>query len=125
MLSYEKLWNLLESRGMKKTDLKEVISGNTLAKLSSGIADTSVTMAAKAILRNEKPVIVAVSTNDGLANACKNIGNLMNYKNYYFVPFNQDSPSEKPRSVVADMNLICPTLTDALSGKQIQPVISV
>ena len=97
-------------------------TGNSLAKLSTGIADTSVTMAAKAILRNEKPVIVAVSTNDGLGNACKNIGTLLNLKNYYFVPFNQDSPMAKPRSVVADMTLICTTLSDALEGKQIQPV---
>ncbi len=98
-------------------------TGNTLAKLSSGIADTSVTMGAKAILRNEKPVIVAVSTNDGLGNACKNIGNLLNYKNYYFVPFNQDSPDSKPRSVVADMKLILPTLEKALKREQIQPLI--
>ncbi len=98
-------------------------TGNTLGKLSSGITDTSVTMAAKAILRNEKPVIIAVSTNDGLGNACKNIGNLMNYKGIYFVPFNQDAPFEKPRSLVADMEKIPDALNLALSGKQIQPVI--
>lgn len=98
-------------------------TGNTLGKLSGGITDTSVTMAAKAILRNEKPVIIAVSTNDGLGNACKNIGNLLNYKGIYFVPFNQDAPFEKPRSLVADMSTISQTLEYALQGKQIQPII--
>lgn len=98
-------------------------TGNTLAKLSYGITDTSVTMAAKATLRNENPVIVAVSTNDGLANACKNIGNLLNYKNIYFVPFNQDDSEKKPRSLVADMTKITDTLKNALKGTQIQPII--
>ena len=98
-------------------------TGNSLAKLASGIADTSVTMAAKATLRNENPVIIAVSTNDGLANACKNIGNLLNYKNIYFVPFNQDDSKSKPRSLVADMTKITDTLSLALKGEQIQPII--
>ena len=98
-------------------------TGNTLAKLASGVTDTSVTMAAKATLRNECPVVIAVSTNDGLANACKNIGNLLNYKNIYFVPFNQDDCEKKPRSLVADMSKITDTLKEALKGKQIQPVI--
>jgi len=98
-------------------------TGNTLAKLSTGITDTSVTMAAKATLRNENPVIIAVSTNDGLACACKNIGNLLNCKNIYFVPFNQDDSIKKPRSLVADMTKITDTLECALKGKQIQPII--
>lgn len=98
-------------------------TGNTLAKLASGVTDTSVTMAAKATLRNECPVVIAVSTNDGLANACKNIGNLLNYKNIYFVPFNQDDCEKKPRSLVADMSKITDTLKEALKGRQIQPVI--
>lgn len=98
-------------------------TGNTLAKLSSGITDTSVTMAAKATLRNESPVIIAVSTNDGLACACKNIGSLLNYKNIYFVPFNQDDSVKKPRSLVADMTKIADTLEYALKGEQIQPII--
>ena len=98
-------------------------TGNTLGKMSVGITDTSVTMAAKAIIRNEKPVIIAISTNDGLGNACKNIGNLMNLKGIYFVPFNQDAPFEKPRSLVADMDKISETLKLALKGKQIQPII--
>ena len=98
-------------------------TGNTLAKLASGVTDTSVTMAVKATLRNEKPIVLAVSTNDGLGNACKNIGNLLNYKGIYFVPFNQDDPYKKPRSLVADMSKICDTLALALEGKQIQPII--
>ena len=98
-------------------------TGNTLAKLANGITDSSVTMAAKATLRNEKPVIIGVSTNDGLGNACKNIGCLLNYKGIYFVPFNQDDPYNKPRSLVADMGKIHDTLLSALEGKQIQPVI--
>lgn len=98
-------------------------TGNSLAKLANGITDTSVTMAAKATLRNEKPVIIAVSTNDGLANACKNIGSLLNYKGIYFVPFNQDDPINKPRSLVADMSKIGDTLEMALKGEQIQPII--
>jgi len=98
-------------------------TGNTLAKLASGITDTPVTMAAKAIIRNEKPVILAISTNDGLGNAAKNIGALLNYKGIFFVPFNQDAPLEKPRSLVADMGKIPATLKEALEGKQIQPII--
>lgn len=98
-------------------------TGNTLAKLANGIADTSVTMAAKAHLRNSKPVVVAVSTNDGLGNAAKNIGILMNCKNIYFVPFRQDDCINKPNSLVADMSKIKPTLEYALERKQLQPVL--
>ncbi|MBS7298005.1 MAG: dipicolinate synthase subunit B [Eubacteriales bacterium] len=98
-------------------------TGNSLAKLASGIADTSVTMAAKAHLRNQKPVLLAVSTNDGLANAAKNIGALLNYKNVFFVPFRQDDCINKPTSLVADMPSIIPAARFALDGKQIQPVL--
>lgn len=98
-------------------------TGNTLAKLANGIADTSVTMAAKAHLRNGKPVVVAVSTNDGLGNAAKNIGILMNCKNIYFVPFRQDDCINKPNSLVADMSKIRQTLELALEHKQLQPVL--
>lgn len=98
-------------------------TGNSLAKLASGIADTSVTMAAKAHLRNSKPVLIAVSTNDGLANAAKNIGSLMNYKNIYFVPFRQDDCIKKPSSLVADMPSIIPAAKVCLDGQQIQPVL--
>lgn len=98
-------------------------TGNSLAKLSSGIADTSVTMAAKAHLRNQKPLVIAVSTNDGLGNAAKNIGALLNYKYVYFVPFGQDDCIKKPNSLVADMSKIKDTLSFALDLKQLQPVL--
>lgn len=98
-------------------------TGNTLAKLSHSIADTPVTMAAKSHLRNGRPVIVAVSTNDGLAGAAENIGKLLARKNYYFVPFGQDDPKNKPTSLVADFGKIPETLELALVGKQIQPIL--
>ncbi len=98
-------------------------TGNTLAKLAAGIADTSVTLAAKAHLRNQRPVLVAVSTNDGLANAAKNIGTLQNIKHYYFVPYRQDDFSGKPNSLVADFSMLIPAAEAALSGTQIQPVL--
>ncbi len=98
-------------------------TGNTLAKLAVGIADTSVTMSAKAHLRNNKPVLIAVSTNDGLANAAKNIGMLLNYKNIFFVPFGQDDCINKPTSLVADMPSIADSARLALDKKQIQPML--
>ncbi len=98
-------------------------TGNSLAKLAAGIADTSVTMAAKAHLRNNKPVLLAVSTNDGLSNAAKNIGALFNYKNVFFVPFRQDDCIKKPTSLVADMPQIIESAKLALEKKQIQPVL--
>ena len=97
-------------------------TGNTIAKMANGITDSSVTMAAKANLRNEKPLIIAISTNDALGGSAKNIGLLMNMKNIYFVPFGQDDPVNKPRSIVADMSQIEQTLIHALSGVQIQPL---
>lgn len=98
-------------------------TGNTIAKLSCGITDTPVTMAAKATLRNKKPVIIAVSTNDGLGASAKNIGLLLNTKNIYFVPFGQDDCINKPTSLVADMTKITDTIKEALLNKQLQPVI--
>lgn len=98
-------------------------TGNTLAKLATGVTDTAVTLAAKAHLRNARPLIIAPSTNDALANAGKNIGALMNYKNIYFVPFGEDNFLQKPTSMVADFTLIKDTLESALNGKQLQPVI--
>lgn len=98
-------------------------TGNTLAKLASGITDTSVTMAVKAHLRNQKPVLLAVSTNDGLANAAKNIGMLLNFKNIYFVPFGQDDCIKKPNSLVADMTKIQDAAKAALESRQLQPVL--
>lgn len=99
-------------------------TGNTLAKLSSGIADTSVTLGAKAHLRNARPVLIGVSTNDALGNAAKNIGNLMNYKNIFFIPMRQDDPEEKPNSIVADFTQIYPSMIKALAGEQMQPVLT-
>lgn len=98
-------------------------TGNTLAKLAHSIADTPVTMAAKSHLRNGRPVLVAVSTNDGLAGAAENIGKLLARKHYYFVPFGQDDPKNKPTSLVADFGLIPLAIEDALQGRQMQPVL--
>ena len=102
----------------------EPCTGNTLAKLALGIADTSVTLAAKAHLRNARPLIIAVSTNDALASNAKSIGMLLNQKNVYFVPFKQDDPTEKPASIVAVMEQTEKTLVEALGRSQIQPIIS-
>ena len=98
-------------------------TGNTLAKLSHSIADTPVTMAAKSHLRNGRPVVVAVSTNDGLAGAAENIGRLLARKNYYFVPYGQDDSEMKPTSLVAHFEMIPATIDAAVLGKQIQPLI--
>lgn len=98
-------------------------TGNTLAKLAHSIADTPVTMAAKSHLRNGRPVLIAVSTNDALAGAAENIGKLLARKHYYFVPFGQDNAAAKPTSMVADFKKIPQALESALEGKQMQPVI--
>jgi dipicolinate synthase subunit B len=98
-------------------------TGNTLAKIANGITDTSVTMAAKAHLRNIKPLVIAISTNDGLSANAMNIGLLFCRKNIFFVPFRQDNPLLKENSLVAQMDLIIPTLKSALEGKQHQPVL--
>ena len=98
-------------------------TGNTLAKLSHGIADTPVTMAAKSHLRNSRPVLIAVSTNDALSGAAENIGKLLARKNYYFVPFGQDDPAGKPNSMVADFSRIAEALQLAAEGKQLQPIL--
>ena len=98
-------------------------TGNTLAKLAHSIADGPVTMAAKSHLRNGRPVVIAVSTNDALAGAAENIGRLLTKKHCYFVPFGQDDCTNKPTSMVADFTKIPPTLLQALEGRQIQPII--
>lgn len=98
-------------------------TGNTLAKIANGITDTTVTMACKAHLRNQKPVVLSISTNDGLGANAKNIGLLLNMKNIYLVPFGQDGPANKPNSLVADSTLIIPTIVEAMKGKQIQPIL--
>lgn len=98
-------------------------TGNTLAKLANGITDTTVTMAAKSTIRNKRPVVHAVSTNDGLGSSAKNIGMLLNMKQIYFVPFRQDDPVHKNNSLVADMSKIEESLQTALDGVQIQPIL--
>lgn len=98
-------------------------TGNTLAKLALGIADTSVTLATKAHLRNARPVLIGVSTNDALGNAAKNIGSLMNYKNIFFIPMRQDDPDGKPNSIVADFTQTYESMKKALENKQLQPMI--
>lgn len=97
-------------------------TGNTLAKLSVGITDTSVTMAVKAHLRNNKPVVIGVSTNDALGTSARNIGSLLNRKNIYFVPMRQDDCVGKPRSIVCDFSKIGETLKFAIGNEQIQPI---
>jgi len=98
-------------------------SGNTLAKLANAITDTPVLMAAKAHLRNGRPVVVAVSTNDGLGMNARNIGTLLATKNIFMVPFGQDNAQVKANSLVAHMELIKATVLEALQGRQIQPLL--
>ena len=98
-------------------------TGNTLGKLAAGITDTVVTMAAKAHLRNSRPVVIALASNDGLSGAARNIGELLARKNYYFVPFGQDDPEVKPSSLVADFSRIGETVDAALQGRQIQSLL--
>ncbi|QGP93285.1 Dipicolinate synthase subunit B [Neomoorella glycerini] len=98
-------------------------TGNTLAKLANGITDTAVLMAMKAQLRNLRPVVLAISTNDGLGANAVNLGRVMNMKNIYLVPFGQDDPYNKPNSLVARMELIVDTILAALEGRQIQPLL--
>ncbi|MFI3114764.1 MAG: dipicolinate synthase subunit B [Clostridia bacterium] len=99
-------------------------TGNTLAKLAQGITDNTVTMSAKSHLRNERPLIIALASNDALSAGAVNLGTLLNRKHYYFVPLGQDNPFEKPNSLVCDMNLISKTIEQAVLKKQIQPILS-
>lgn len=115
-----------EPIGPKKlTDVMVIApcSGNTIAKLANGITDTPVLMAAKSHLRNNNPVVLAISTNDGLSGSAENIGKLLNRNNYFFVPFKQDNPITKPRSLVADFKYLIPTIELALDGEQIEPIL--
>ena len=98
-------------------------TGNTLGKLAAGVTDTSVTMAAKAHLRNERPVLIAPSTNDGLAASAASIGTLLPRKYIYFVPFGQDDFEKKPTSLVADFSQVADAASAALAGRQLQPVL--
>lgn len=98
-------------------------TGNTLAKLAHGIADTPVTMAVKSHLRGQKPVVVALSSNDAMSAGFVNLALLMNRKNYYFVPMRADSPESKPASLVADYSLVLDSVNAALRGQQLLPLI--
>ena len=98
-------------------------TGNTLGKLANGITDSTVTLAAKAHLRNGRPLILAISTNDALAGAARNIGVLLDKKHTFFVPFRQDDPMGKPTSLVADFSLVPDTVAAALEETQIQPMV--
>ncbi len=115
-----------EPIGPKKlTDVMVVLpcTGNTLSKLACGIYDTPVTMAVKSHLRNERPVVIGVSSNDSLSASAKNIGTLLNLKHYYFIPMRQDNPEGKPFSMVCDFSLCGKTIIAALKGKQLQPIL--
>ncbi len=124
-----KIWNSLpevEHIGPKK--LLDVLvvapcTGNTLAKIANGITDTPAALSVKSHLRNGRPVILAVSTNDGLSGSAINLGKLMNTKQIFFVPFRQDDPVEKPNSLVADFDLIPETIAAAMGNRQVQPVL--
>ena len=99
-------------------------TGNTLAKLANGIADSSVTLAAKAHLRNGRPILIGVSTNDGLGNAAQNIGKLLNRKHIYFIPFRQDNHIHKPNSLVADFSKLLDAASMAMENRQLQPILA-
>ena len=109
----------------KMTDIMIIApcTGNTIAKLVNGITDTPAVMAAKSHLRNNNPLVIAVSTNDALSGNASNIGTLLNRNNYYFVPFKQDNPITKPRSMVFEPEYIIKTLEYALDREQIQPIV--
>ena len=98
-------------------------SGNTIAKLANAIIDTPAVMAIKSHLRNQKPLVIGISTNDGLSGSAENIGKILNRKNYYFVPFTQDNPITKPTSLVFKFDYLIPTIKEALKNKQLQPLI--
>lgn len=100
-------------------------TGNTLSKLANGLSDDAVTMSAKAHMRNYKPLVIAISSNDALGLNMKNIATLMNAKNVYFVPFRQDDPIKKPKSLIADLSLLGKTIDEAVANKQIQPIIKI
>lgn len=110
----------------KMTDIMLVANctGNTLAKLAASITDTPVTMAVKSHIRNQKPVLLNIATNDALAGSAKNIFTLMNYKNYYFVPMGQDDCRNKPNSLMSDFSLIPAAISEALDNRQLQPVFT-
>ena len=124
----EPITTIVEAEKLGPNNLLDIVviapcTGNTLAKMANAITDSTVLMAAKGLLRNGKPLVLAISTNDALSNNLKNIGLMINAKNVYFVPFGQDNYKGKPNSMVAEFNLILPTLEEALEGRQLQPIV--
>ncbi|MHB1125538.1 MAG: dipicolinate synthase subunit B [Bacillota bacterium] len=120
--------SVVEAEPIGPKELLDVIvvapcTGNTLAKLANGITDSPVLMAVKGHLRNQRPVILSISTNDGLGMNAKNIGLLLNTKNIYMVPFGQDDPQKKPNSLVARIDILPESVEKALEGKQVQPIL--
>ncbi|RJX24347.1 MAG: dipicolinate synthase subunit B [Dethiobacter sp.] len=120
--------NIVEAEPVGPQKLFDLIviapcTGNTLAKLANGIIDTPVLMSAKSQLRNQRPVVLAIATNDGLGLNAKNIGILLSTKNIFMVPFGQDDPQQKPNSLISRMDLLIPTIEKALKKEQIQPVL--
>ena len=128
-ISGKRIWRTVEEAepiGPKK--LLDVLivcpcTGGTLGKLARGITDNGVTMAVKAQLRNERPVVLAIATNDGLSGSAEGIGQLLNRRDVYFVPYGQDDPHGKPRSLIADFSQTEETVRLALLGRQIQPLL--
>ena len=114
----------LGPQNMADTMIIAPCTGATLAKLAAGISDTPVTLGAKSMLRGSKPMVLAVSTNDGLSASMENLAKLLNRKNYYLVPFAQDDHLKKPASLQSDFGLIADTLACAMRGRQLQPVLS-
>ncbi len=113
----------LGPKGMTDIMVVAPCTGNTAAKLANAVTDTPVTMAVKSHLRQSKPVLLSIATNDALGASAQNIGKLLNTRHFYFVPFSQDDPVRKPNSLVADFDLLIPAMELALSEKQLQPVI--
>jgi len=125
----EIICTLCEAEKVGPQDMADIIlvmpcTGNTLAKLANGITDTAVLMAVKGLMRNNKPICIAISTNDALGLNLENIGKLLNIKNIYFVPFNQDNHESKPKSMTANIELVIPTIEKAIKKEQIQPIIN-
>lgn len=123
------IWTIPQAEPIGPKKLLDVLAimpctGNTLAKLAAGVADTPTTLAAKSHLRNGRPVVLAVSTNDALGQNARNIGQLMAAKHFYFVPLRQDDAEGKPNSIVADFEMLPETVFMALKGRQIQPIIA-
>ncbi len=118
---------IVQAETIANSDLELMLvapcTGNTLAKIAHGITDTPTTMAVKATLRNNKPVVLSVSSNDALGANAKNIGALSNTRNVYFVPYGQDNPKNKPNSLIANLDLVPETVQLALKGVQLQPIL--